>query len=152
METINPIHAQSHRFVSVDELSALLDTPRSTVAHWCAGTNPTFPPAIRLPNGRVLIERSDAEQWARGALRHNRIPEPVPGMDNNHNYQPDRTDDPGRFLTIDDIAELLGQSPETIGLWARRGGADYPRAIRLPNRRVLVDAADLETWLCGRKS
>lgn len=61
-------HKTPSRFTTVDEVASELGRPRSTVAHWAAGSRPGFPVAIRLPNSRLLIERTAWESWRSDAV------------------------------------------------------------------------------------
>lgn len=153
------------RFITIDEIALDLRRPRSTVAHWAAGTRAGFPRAVRLPNGNLLIESVEYEAWAcadapvdctraDGATRGPRLrltdeAAPVSSMNNTDTPIPGNG---ASFLTLADVATLLRQSPSTVAKWAARGGPDFPKASRLPNRQIIVEAADLERWLKARRS
>ena len=49
-----------------------------------------------------------------------------------------------RYLTTEEVAELCRTSPSTVRYWRAKGTG--PTAFRL-GRRVLYDAAGVESWL-----
>ena len=53
-----------------------------------------------------------------------------------------------RLLTLDDLAAILGRSPETIRRDLRRNPDAVPPRLQLPGTRLLRwRAADVEGWL-----
>lgn len=50
----------------------------------------------------------------------------------------------GEYLTTEDVARILRRSPETVRYW--RHTKQGPRSFKI-GRRVLYDAADLETFI-----
>ena len=53
-----------------------------------------------------------------------------------------------QLLTLDDLAQLLGRSPDTIKKDMRRNPAAVPPRLLLPNTRLLRwRACDVDIWL-----
>ena len=53
-----------------------------------------------------------------------------------------------RYLTVEDVAEMLLTHPETVREWSRRGTLVGFRA----GARVLFDPADVEAFVARRKA
>jgi excisionase family DNA binding protein len=49
-----------------------------------------------------------------------------------------------KYLTTEEVAEVVRTSPETVRYWRQRGTG--PKSFRL-GRRVLYAVEDVETWL-----
>ena len=56
------------------------------------------------------------------------------------------------LLGMPELAELLGESLNTLYKWSRRGYPGFPKASRLPNRRIVVKCRDARVWLDERSS
>lgn len=53
-----------------------------------------------------------------------------------------------KLLTLEDLAQLLGRSPDTIKKDMRRNSQAVPPRLMLPHTRLLRwRACDVETWL-----
>ena len=50
-----------------------------------------------------------------------------------------------RWITVTEVAEMVGTTRSTVEKWMKRGVA--PKWRKLPNRRVLFDVRDVEEWL-----
>jgi excisionase family DNA binding protein len=53
------------------------------------------------------------------------------------------------YLTTGEVAELVRTSPETVRYWRHIGKG--PASFKV-GRRVLYEAADVESWLAAAKS
>lgn len=58
---INKRTPDQPEWVSLTAICDALDIHRSTLAKW--RTRGLFPPAKKLPNGRVVVRRDDFEAW-----------------------------------------------------------------------------------------
>lgn len=54
------------------------------------------------------------------------------------------------YVTIAEIAPVLGVPHSTIRYWAAGGGVDFPPVARLPNRALLLDLVEVECWWTRR--
>jgi predicted DNA-binding transcriptional regulator AlpA len=57
-----------------------------------------------------------------------------------------------RLLTTEEIARLLRVDPSSVRRWRAERPPQGPPFIRLSERVVLYDAADLQTWLDERRT
>jgi predicted DNA-binding transcriptional regulator AlpA len=57
---------------------------------------------------------------------------------------------PARLLRVEDLARLLGKSPEAVRVQRHRNPELLPPAIKIGNR-VYFDPRDVEAWLAERR-
>jgi len=57
---------------------------------------------------------------------------------------------PARLLRVEDLARLLGKSPEAVRVQRHRNPGLLPPAIKIGNR-VYFDPRDVEAWIADRR-
>lgn len=51
-----------------------------------------------------------------------------------------------RVLHLEDLADWLGVSTHTLYKWSSRGYPDFPKQLRLRNRRIAVMCRSTKAW------